>query len=180
MPSQKNARPTPISRIAQQVNQVIYGRKHEIIEGIEIDFRHPKFDSENWEAPRGLFIVRDLGEEGPNLSFPWSERSEEGVNELASLTHLDESVSATIPNYILKSGDRLFIRKIETVSTDNPLLRGCNVDRGEVYINVQKMKAGLIEVQRPIIMKSRNELWERDFVGNYYRAIEGRIRDYLR
>jgi hypothetical protein len=120
-----------------------------------------------------LFIVRDLGRDGPRLSFPWSERSEEAVNELASSTQPDDSFRETIPNYVLEPGDRLYIRKIETVSTDNPLLRGCNPDRGEVYINIQKMKTGVIEVKRPIIMKSDHELWERDFVGNYYSAIGG-------
>ena len=177
MQSPKNIRGTPSKRIYQQINQVIHGHKHEVIEGIEIDFRHPKFNPENWEAPRGLFIGRDLGGDGPNLSFPWSERSEEGIDELASSTQPDDSLT---PDYILESGDRLYIRKIETVSTDNPLLRGCNPNRVKVYINIQKVKRGLIEVQRPIIMKSRNELWEQDLIGNYYRAIEGRIRDYVK
>jgi hypothetical protein len=29
-------------------------------------------------------------------------------------------------------------------------------------------------------MSARNELWEHDFIGNYYRAIEGRIRNYFK
>ena len=180
MTLQKNARRTPITLISQQINQVKYGRKQVIVEGIEIDFRHPKFNPENWEVPRGLFIVRDLGGDGPNLSFPWSERSEEGIDELGSSTQPDDSLPATPPDCILELGDRLYIRKIETVSTDNPLLRGCNPNRVKVYINIHKVKGGLIEIQRPIVLKPHNELWERDFIGNYYRAIEGRIKHYFK
>jgi hypothetical protein len=179
MPSPKNVRGTPINRILQQINQVIGGLKHQIIEGIEIDFRHPKFDSENLEAPRGLFIVRDLDGGGPNLSFPWPERAEKGVNELASSTRTADSFPETIHDYVLESGDRLYIGKIDTVSTNNPLLRGCNPDRVEVYINIQKVKAGLIEIQHPIVMRPRNEIWEHDFRSNYFSAIAGRISDYF-
>ena len=180
MPSPKNARDTPITRISHQINQVIYGRRHEIIEGIEIDFRHPKFDTDNWEAPRGLFLVRNLGKDGPKLSFPWSERSEESFYDLASTTRPDDNVTETIHNYELRSGDKLYIRKIEAIPTDHPLLRGCNSDRGEVYINIQTLKAGLIEIQCPIVMRPRNELWEHEFTGNYFSAIAGRIEKYFK
>jgi hypothetical protein len=180
MPTPTNTRGTPVTRIYQQITQAIYGQKHEVIEGVEVDFRHPKFDSENWETPRGFMKIRDLGEYGPRLSFPWSLRSEADFNQSELAQPEDNShEGGQEQDIILESGDRLFIRNIETTPTDDPLLRGCNPDRCNVYVNIQRAKGGVTEVQRPIVMKACNELWERDFVGNYYSSINMRVRKYF-
>ena len=59
------------------------------------------------------------------------------------------------------------------------LLRGCNLERRHVYLTLRRQNGVIIQIERPIIMTPKNELWEENFAGNFYGTIKGRIESYF-
>src|SRR5271167_3302428 len=123
-----------IRLIEHQIFQAVYGSKHEIIEGVEIDFRHPEYDLRDWEPLSNLFKSPGLYPEGPNLWFPWSEVFETNRLQIEEKTRLGDSTPADM-KYVIESGDRVRIRRIVTVPNHDSLLRGCNRETKHVFVN---------------------------------------------
>ena len=165
--------------VNRQIHNIVYGSHREIIEGVEIDFRHKCFDVEDWELPPALFKARELFSKGPKLLFPWTELSEV-VYDRQYRSYPDSVTEDIAANneFITEAGDKLSVRRIESMRNTG-LLRGCNLERRHVYLTLRRQNGVIIQIERPIIMTPKNELWEENFAGNFYGTIKGRIERYF-
>jgi hypothetical protein len=180
MSNLRQAQSMRIPHVYRQIDNIIYGSHQEIIEGVQFDFCHDRFDVENWELPPALFKFRELFSEGPRLSFPWTELSEITYSQQAGpFAEQGWEDKGEYKEIIVEAGDKLSVSRIEFIQNKD-LLRGCNLERRHVYMNLKRKNGDIIQIERPIMMTPKNELWENKFAGNYYSAIKGRIKSHFK
>ena len=91
----------------------------------QIDFRHKRFDVEEWELPPALFKSRELFLRGPTLSFPWTELSEiMYARQTGSFPEPDCEGIAVDNEVIIEAGDKLSVRRIELMRNEGLLRDG--------------------------------------------------------
>src|SRR5208282_6796594 len=118
-----------IKIVNRQIRNIIYGSHRDIIEGVEFDFRHKRFDVEDWELPPALLKSRELFSRGPTLSFPWTELSEiMHARQTGSFPEPDFEAITVDNEVTIEAGDKLSVGRIELMQNKG-LLRGCNLER---------------------------------------------------
>ena len=176
MPRLSQAQTAMIRHVYWQIDNIIHESQFGIVEEVQIDLRHKHFDSNDFEIPEALFKARELCSDGPRLIFPWTEVSESfrGPNDCDNLESSSRSDVDT-SEFIIKKGDSLFVNRIELIDPEERLL-GCNIGYRHVYFSIKRKNEDDIGIDQPLLLKPKNELFERDFTGNYYSAIRGRIK----
>jgi hypothetical protein len=179
MPSLSQAQTAMIRHVYQQIDSIIYKSQFGIVEEVQIDLRHKHFDSNEFEIPEALFKARELCSDGPRLIFPWTEVSESfsspnNCNNLESSSGSDVDMS----EFIIEKGDKLFVNRINLIDPEK-LHRGCNIGRRHVYLSIKRKNEDDIDIDQPLLLKPKNEIIEREFSGNYYSAVKGRIKNYF-
>jgi hypothetical protein len=169
-----------IRYIYQLIEHIIYESLAGTVEDVHIDLKNELFDSKDFNVPKDLFKSTELFSDGPRLVFPWTEVSESFLGPKGS------NGSETSPindvkqqEFIIDKGDRLFINRVELLNAEAALL-GCNIGRRNVYFSIKRRGEDAIEIDRPLLLKPKNELWERGFTGNYYNAVRDRIEAHFK
>jgi len=180
MPSLSQAQTATIRHIYQQIRNILYDNRFGIIEEVHIDLRNKDFDSDDFDIPKALFKARELSSNGPRLVFPWTELSEsfcppKDYNDLGSRPGND----VELRDVIIEKGDRIYISRVELLDSEIRL-RGCNIERRHVYFSIKKKGEDAVEINQPLLLKPKNEIFERDFIGNYYSAIREESRPILK
>jgi hypothetical protein len=167
-----------IRSIFQQIDDLMYTTNKAVIEGIYFDLKHKYFDVINYDIPSSLFKVPNLIPRGPILYFPWTELAESYDQQEDDKPEPDEGHLDGAHEFNVVSGDRVSISRIDFIPVEERL-RGCNLERRHIFLAIKRKNEQIVEIDVPIIATPKNEIWEKNSIGNYYRAVSNRIEKYF-
>jgi hypothetical protein len=167
-----------IRSIFRQIDDLIDTTNRATIEGINFDLNHKYFDIINYELPNLLFKIPNLIPRGPILYFPWTELAASYAQQEKNSTEPDQGYLEGAHKFTVVSGDRISINRIDVIPVEERL-RGCNLERRHIFLAIKRKNEQIIEIDVPIIAIPKNEILEKNSIGNYYIAVRKRIESYF-
>lgn len=140
-----------------------------VIQGVEIDLRHPSLDS-NW-SPTWLFGSEGTGpsrEDGPWLVFPWTEAWDRKGWRGAGRP------------CVIKAGDRVRIEFVKRVRVGTEINHPADRERRDAYLIVERSSGGKARPKRPVVFWPRLSLMRPRLAGRpTFPRVAARVCDEL-